>query len=941
MVRAVYQDSEGLMWMVSGDGLHFFDGLRYKAFCVPTSLGANDQDNMMRGICQAGKNKLLISSTASILEFDVPTATYKICMRQEGLYPEIVLSNFGGHPLIWIYGKGFFWYSEGKVQKLEIKGLGEGFFKSFFPHQAVWVSQQNKAFITSEKGVLEVQAPQNNTLNINALWHPNLAGCSGIAVWKSNQVCVAHKGSLYTLNQGEFQQKLCKLPNDSPVFLYPHEPDAIWVVSRTSNQLHHLKGAVLTKMEFFIQESRFIDNISPAILSVFTDKAGSVWFGTDGNGAILYNPNTLRLHKALIGFVRSVACGGKHVFAGTYLNGLWQLNTQLTTKTKIIHPLLPANAYCMDLMVDSYERLWVATPDRILVFDKDLKLVYHYDVSSPRAKFHQLTQQTMLFSNGNAFFFEAGKTIKLQKTRVFGAFSACLQLGKYLVFGNPYGLYRLDEKQLTDSSILLDQRMNLYAKKVNDLIHYDDAIWVATNNGIKVFNETLEPIALDKRLSELNDEKIYSLCTDTQNRLWFTGNNGIGCLLTNKGPIVRLGLQNNLQSLEFNQNAMAQSKNGHIYFGGIQGLNGFNPNNVSFYRPSSGVRLAWLMISDTLWSEGIPENDQKIEIEWKNAHISGSIASLNNENQELTTFSFILEGFQNTWGPRGYSRDFSYRNLPPGTYKLRVISYDAYQNKSRASTLLQIHIPPPYYQRTWFILLIVFSAILALILIVKRVQYMRFKQKLLDLQQQNAIDKERLRISQDMHDEIGASLTRISILSELAKNRRSNSEEALKIVNQISGIASKVVDDMGEIIWAMNPKNDSAEGFASYLRQYAANYLEQTGIEAVFNLQEDIPEIKLSSEMRRNLFLVVKEALHNVVKHSRATQVLIALHFQNQTLDLTIKDNGIGFEQPSTTYLGNGLKNMPLRIQNVGGSIQILAAKGEGVKIHIRINKLK
>jgi signal transduction histidine kinase len=456
-----------------------------------------------------------------------------------------------------------------------------------------------------------------------------------------------------------------------------------------------------------------------------------------------------------------------------------------------------------------------------------------------------------------------------------------------------------------------------------------------------VFDFDGNELVTDVRLNELSEEKIYNLCPDAQNRMWFSGNSGIGCLLPNNGPIIRLGMHNNLQSLEFNQNAAAQSSNGWIYFGGIQGLNGIQPENIVFERYNPGVRLISLEVADSVLTKGIPANKLQLELDWRNAHVSGQIASLVNENQELTTYSFYMDGYQSDWGPRSYSRTFSYRDLPPGNYTLKVVSFDAYQNQSNIIELLQLHIPQPYYKRTWFVLFLLSILLVMVVLVVKRVQYMRFRQKLQDLQQLNAIDKERLRISQDMHDEIGASLTRISILSEQVKNKRSNQEEALKIVNQISAIAGKVVDDMGEIIWAMNPKNDSAEGFASYLRQYAANYLEQTGIEAIFEIQEDIPEIKLGSELRRNLFLVVKEALHNVVKHSKANQVLISLKLQNHGLNLSIKDNGIGFEPNASTTWGNGLKNMPLRVNNAGGSIQINSAYGKGVEIIIRINSLK
>lgn len=941
MVRAIHQDSQGLLWVVSGDGLHFFDGQHFKAYRVPSNLGADDQDNMMRGICGVGPNKLLIASSASILEFDMHTAMFSVCIRQNGLYPEIVLPDFNGAPLIWMFNKGLFSYREGKLNKLKINGLEEEFFQWFNPHQAVWVKNESKAYITSEKGVLELQANPSNTFTISCLWHKTLAGCNGIGLGDANQVWVAKNGSIFNLSQGKLQKKVCDLPITTAVFLYNDFQDGMWIASRTTKQLFHLKEQKLSKVQVFVQQGRFAENLSPTVLSVFTDSNGLVWFGTDGNGIIRYTPQAIQLHKANIGFVRSMACRGTDVFAGTYLNGLWKLNAELTTKKKIVHPLLPDDAYCLAIMADSHERLWVATPDHVLVLAKNLTVIYQLSAQSERGNFCNLGNDTILFSNGYAYLFDAGKEIKLLKTKLWGTFNTVKKTDDWLVIGNSFGLYKTDYKNLTDKTALLDQSSLLYSRRINDLAVMQNTLWAATNTGIKVLDFEGKELVAGKRLNELSEEKIYNLCSDSQNRLWFSGNGGLGCVLPNNGPIIRLGMHNNLQSLEFNQNAISQSAKGMIYFGGIQGLNGINPKSVAFERFNPGVRLTSLMVADTFWAKGIPTNNLSIILNWRNAHISGQITPLLNENQELTQYLFFLEGFQRNWGPGSLNREFSYRDLPPGDYNLYAKSIDAYQNKSHAIKLLQIHIPLPYYKRTWFVLLSISLLLVIVALVVKRVQYLRFRQRLLDLQQQNAIDKERLRISQDMHDEIGASLTRISILSELVKNKRSNQEESLKIISQISAIAGKVVDDMGEIIWAMNPKNDSAEGFASYLRQYAANYLEQTGIEAIFEIQDDLPEIKLRSELRRNLFLVVKEALHNVVKHSKANQVLIKLGFQQNELILRIKDNGIGFEPTANTVWGNGLKNMPLRVSSAGGTYQLKSTQGQGVELIININNLK
>jgi len=212
---------------------------------------------------------------------------------------------------------------------------------------------------------------------------------------------------------------------------------------------------------------------------------------------------------------------------------------------------------------------------------------------------------------------------------------------------------------------------------------------------------------------------------------------------------------------------------------------------------------------------------------------------------------------------------------------------------------------------------------------------MRYRDKLHKLEKQNAVNRERLRIAKDMHDEVGASLTRISILSELAKNGKQSQEESMKTISQISDISGNVVDEMSEIIWAMNPKNDSLDSFAAYLRRYASGYLETAGIEGKFPFPDDIQPVAMSAELRRNVFLTAKEALHNMVKHSGATEAEVRLEYYGKKLELSLRDNGNGFDIESKTGSGNGLINMQKRIQELGGEFSVTSTVGKGTEVRL------
>jgi signal transduction histidine kinase len=204
-----------------------------------------------------------------------------------------------------------------------------------------------------------------------------------------------------------------------------------------------------------------------------------------------------------------------------------------------------------------------------------------------------------------------------------------------------------------------------------------------------------------------------------------------------------------------------------------------------------------------------------------------------------------------------------------------------------------------------------------------------------DLDRQLMLERERARISQDMHDDIGASLTRISMMTEMVKNREDVGHGARQWLGQISGTSRGLMEEMNQIIWALNPKNDNLEGLVAYIRRFAFEYLEPANIKCDFYLPEKLPETALTVETRRNIYLVVREALHNVVKHSGATGVDIRLSMVDGRFSISVKDNGKGFDPGKLEFPGNGLVNMRKRMKDIGGEISIRSKAGAGTEIEL------
>ena len=207
------------------------------------------------------------------------------------------------------------------------------------------------------------------------------------------------------------------------------------------------------------------------------------------------------------------------------------------------------------------------------------------------------------------------------------------------------------------------------------------------------------------------------------------------------------------------------------------------------------------------------------------------------------------------------------------------------------------------------------------------------KRKLQLLEKQIAVDAERNRISADMHDEIGSGITHIALLSELIQVQHKNEKEIKKDVQIISSSARGLVQTMGEIIWALNPQNDTLENLLAYIREKSQLYFEPFDMQLLICFPDEVPLVKLTNEKRRNLYLVTKELLNNAMKHSGATTVSLHVDFNQNKYRFHITDNGIGMNENNIKPHNNGVRNLKKRMQEIGGTIEWSSTeKGTSVK---------
>jgi signal transduction histidine kinase len=249
----------------------------------------------------------------------------------------------------------------------------------------------------------------------------------------------------------------------------------------------------------------------------------------------------------------------------------------------------------------------------------------------------------------------------------------------------------------------------------------------------------------------------------------------------------------------------------------------------------------------------------------------------------------------------------------------------------------------PHFYETWLFygLCLVFVAVSGGLIQAWR---LRLQRRILRLEHLHALDNERARIAHDIHDDLGSRLSQLSVLGELAGRHLASPAQAQPHLEKLRATTGEVFQALDKIVWAVNPKQDSVAGLMTYLREFGPEFLSPAGIHCRLDFPSPASDDPLDSEKRHHLFLVVKEALNNVVKHARATEVWLRLSLKDKTLSLTIQDNGRGIASPQPSTLnpqppgmGNGLVNMRERLARLGGQFTLHSNPGQGTRIELTL----
>ena len=488
----------------------------------------------------------------------------------------------------------------------------------------------------------------------------------------------------------------------------------------------------------------------------------------------------------------------------------------------------------------------------------------------------------------------------------------------------------------------------------------DGSVWVGTlgggllhfENGLFTRVTTLQGLP-DNSITQLLEDEDGNLWGGTYAGLFRASKRDLRNIASGKADEIAISVHGRYEGLPAQaysgwfQPSCWRSRDGRLWFTTVKGLVVVNPRAVTVnHRPPP-------VVIEELRVDGVPRDFQSnasddkaaafntgIRIEPGRHYLEFSFTGIDFIAPDKVRFKWRLEGVEKQWREGMNQRLVGYGPLLPGHYRFRVLAAnsDGVWNETGASVAFVVL---PYYWETWWFKKSLLAAICGgLVLALTTALHRRHRLELDRLEHAREMERERTRIAGDMHDEIGSKLARISFLSEIVKSQANGLSQPGGAVDSLSRTARDLLQSLDRMVWAVNPRNDSLEVLSAYLNRYAAEYFQSTPIRCRLSFPENLPAIQISAETRHNIFLAFEEALTNMLKHSGATEVSAQLVCQNGTVEISLADNGRGFELESRKAATKvdadehlGLSNMCQRMQSIGGKCEITSLPNGGTMI--------
>jgi len=745
------------------------------------------------------------------------------------------------------------------------------------------------------------------------------------------------------------------------------------------------------KMSLLVSEDENIKNhILANVFVIFNDRSGTVWLGTNGYGLLKYNTGIDRFHH--------VAGSGNEAFSIYEIwedpdkKSIWLYNSAETLsrfdRDKNVHTIrmLSDNERAWDLLGDhklhceafsvDKKGYWLIRVDSLYYMNRSMDIVWRSRlqkspaiagaVSAKDTKgnmwiatgfeknlvLHKLNEDSA--SELNSYWFP------VEKTTIQYPFTSAILADENdnLWLGTVEGLFFFNTKSETwmhykhSASDTASLPVNIIFSLCPDAFS-KNILWIGTSGGGLVkFDRTNGKCITYTTENGLPNNVIYGILFDKHGNLWMSTNNGIARFNPSTKEIKLFTARDGLQSNEFNRYSYCRLQSGEMVFGGVNGINIFNPDEINENPFQPDVLLTGFKIGNkevtvhtksSILQKAIFATPE-LHLDYTQNYITFSFSSTDYSGINRNHFQYQLSGLSDEWSPATKLNEVSYTNLNPGSYTFRVRGTNSDGVWSKKEAAIAIYISPPWWATWWFRGLVILSIAAAV--------YTLYRYR---LQQALKLQKLRSRIATDLHDEIGSTLSSVSLYTEAAKKMLNGNEPAHKVLAKINSNTTEMMEAMSDIVWAVNTRNDKLDNLVNRMRSFAVQVSESKNFELHFEENKNIPDMPLDMVQRKNLYLIFKEVINNAAKYAECKNLWVEFSKKNNVLEMTIRDDGKGFEtgepvmqsrlgesmqanRPSLTKSGgNGLVNMKKRADDLKATLRIISEIGKGTKISLLI----
>lgn len=958
----IIKDAQGFIWFSSQVGTQRFDGSQFHNIPV-TADNKGIADNQTTSFLNLKNGKLLISHNKGISLFDTQTNTFEshsLSFDHKILSKKLMplCENMEGY--VWFF-KNFdapllILYDLKNGQEKERIDLKEPFiYKSGYfidKEKSIFYLNLFQSLVSVDLKTKKITQRHSIDFEIKEIYQ----------IDNENIILFCENG--WRL----WQHKTNKL---TPLRNYPNfiKGTIISVTNRSESKLlvtinNHLLEFDKSKKIFtatYVNRAMkpFFDN--GYFAKIFTDDKSNIWLSTNLNGIFRVNDlNRLIKYYGVpdrkLNFSKCLLVDKKcnRVINGTYGHGIFIFDTlqNLIKHIPLIDKEIGDNIVSTILNINDTECFFfLMGSSKFYILNKITGSIsidknrFYVNGNAASTGYYS----TFISQNDTSFFYPAVGTIfkgYIQKNRInirssnqyLFANTGVVLKNKQVVFGGTDSIFLLENDKLIAKQFIGKTTVKSIAEDKNG------TLWVATEHKLL---EMIPPKDTDKNkgfqikkewttLNGLPDNNIYAVAADKKNHVWFSHNKGISVL---NGSIRNLTVADGLQDNEFNTGAVTQTPDGELFFGGVNGISSFYPDDILTLIDTPSVFLSGLLVmgepflSDTaLW------NLNKIELPYNRNILNFEYSSLGLYATEFYNFQVKMSGFESNWINMLNQKTIRYQ-LNEGTYRLDLFASRSFDPNAKPLKSITIIVHPPLWKKWWFILLSVLAFGTAVWQFIRYQFRKKYKAKLSELATQRRIQQEKVRISRDLHDNLGAQLSHIVRSAEwLSTHKNDDNSEERNLLQGINESAKQSMTTLRDSIWTLNKEHITIEDFAERFKKFAQHQVKSTpSIELKFKEKIDRNN-ELSPEQSLQIYRILQEALNNALKYSMANKIEIELQStDNQLFIGIIKDNGIGFDVEKAQGKGNGLENMTRRAESIGADFKIDSATEKGTSVTIKI----